>query len=77
MLVLMVILEEAQETIAYCSVCVIVHGILSSCRIIDRVSSTSWHLVDISQTFPEQSQVLLSLQAHAALSRMKNLFLEM
>lgn len=61
-LVLMVILEEAQETIAHCSACVIVHGIPSFCRIMDRASSTSWHLVDAPQTFPEPSQVLLCLE---------------
>lgn len=61
-LVLMVILEEAQETIVHFSVCVIVHGTPSFCRIMDRVSSTSWHLVDVPQTFPEQSQVLLCLE---------------
>lgn len=78
-LVLMVIIEKAQETIAHCSVCVIVNGILSSCRITNRVSSTSWHLVDVPQTFPEQSQVLLCLEGPGPCCTLldEDLFLEM
>lgn len=38
-LVLMVILEKAWETVAHCAV----HGMLSPCRIMGRMSSTSWH----------------------------------
>lgn len=78
-LVLLVIIEKAQETIAHCSVCVIVNGILSSCRITNRVSSTSWHLVDVPQTFPEQSQVLLCLEGPGPCCTLldEDLFLEM
>lgn len=61
-LVSMMILEKVQETIAHHAVCIIVHGMLSPCRITDRMSSTSWYWVGVSKTFPELSQVILCLE---------------